>query len=77
MKPPHIAIFTHMAAGHVYPAVALCSELVGRGHHVTYPANKRFSSRIREAGATALDHEPLQIPAMRNAELTTEHSSDQ
>jgi MGT family glycosyltransferase len=55
MKPRHIAVFTHMAAGHVYTSVDVCSELIRRGHRVTFPANDFFSSKLREAGVEALE----------------------
>lgn len=72
MGSQHIAIFTHMAAGHVYPVLGLCSELVSRGYRVTYPANERFSTNIRKTGATAPKFTPLEE---RNSELTIDDSS--
>jgi MGT family glycosyltransferase len=65
MKRRHIAIFTPLAAGHVYPALGLCSELTRRGHRVTYPTDGRLLARIREAGAEPVE---LTYPEMRHAE---------
>lgn len=59
MKPRHIAVFTHMAAGHVYTSIDVCSELIRRGHRVTFPANEFFSARLREAGVEAVE---LKLP---------------
>lgn len=61
MKRKHIAVFTPMATGHVYPPLGLCSELVARGHRVTYPTNERFAARINEAGAEAVNFRALEI----------------
>lgn len=65
MKKRHIAVFTPLVGGHVYPALGLCSELVSRGHRVTYPTNESFAARVREAGATAIG---FKSPEVRNAE---------
>jgi MGT family glycosyltransferase len=65
MKRRHIAVFTPLAAGHVYPALGLCSELIKRGHRITYPTDGRLLARIREAGAEAIE---FKLPEIRNAE---------
>jgi len=62
MKPKHIAIFTHMAAGHVYTFLDVCSELKRRGHRVTFPANKLFAVKINAAGIEAIK---IQMPEIR------------
>lgn len=51
MKRRHIAIFTFPAAGHVYPMLGICSELVKRGYHVTYATTDHYAHRIRQTGA--------------------------
>ncbi len=51
MKRRHIAIFTESGNGHVYPVLPLCSELVKRGHCVTYATSDHYARKIREAGA--------------------------
>lgn len=61
MERKHIAVFTPMSAGHVYPPLGLCSELVRRGHRVTYPTSERFASKIREAGAEAIEIKAAEI----------------
>lgn len=72
MERRHIAVFTHQAAGHVYPALGLCSELVTRGHRVTYPINERFAARVREAGATPLE---FKVPEIRHADKVARPAS--
>lgn len=65
MEPRHIAVFTPMIGGHVYPALGVCAELVSRGHRVTYPTNESYATRVREAGATPVE---LRTPQLKNAE---------
>lgn len=57
MESKHIAVITHMAAGHVYPSLDVCSALIRRGHRVTFPTNAQFAARVREIGAEALELE--------------------
>lgn len=63
MNPKHIAAFTYMSAGHVYPYLDVCSELATRGHRVTFPAHEPFATRIREAGVEAIELKPFVFPA--------------
>jgi MGT family glycosyltransferase len=51
MKPRHIAVFTHLGNAHVYPVLGLCSELVGRGHRVTFATNARYAPEVKKTGA--------------------------
>lgn len=71
MKKRHFAVFTPLIGGHVYPALGLCSELVSRGHRVTYPTNAGFVARVREAGATAIEFE---VPEVRYAATAIQDS---
>ena len=71
MEHRHIAIFTPFAVGHVYPALALSSELVSRGHRVTYPTNERFAAKVRKAGATPIEFKP---PEVKNVEKIIERA---
>jgi len=50
MTRRHIAIFTELGNGHVYPVLPLCSELVKRGHCVTYATSDRYIQEIHETG---------------------------
>lgn len=50
MRQLHIAMVTNLGHGHVFPALALCKELVRRGHRVTYPSNSNYARRIYNAG---------------------------
>lgn len=72
MERRHIAVFTPLVGGHVYPVLGLCSELVSRGYRVTYPTSERFAARIREAGATAIE---FKEPEVRYAEKITQLST--
>lgn len=72
MKGRHIAIFSLLNPGHVYPTLGLCSELVRRGHRITYPTTHRLAERIRQTGA-----EPLvfSVPELTNAEKIKRYPS--
>lgn len=50
MKRRHIAVITLLGNGHVNPVLPLCSELVERGHHLTYITSDHFADRIHETG---------------------------
>jgi MGT family glycosyltransferase len=52
MARQHIAVFTPLVGGHVFPALGLCSELVSRGHRVSFATNEDFAPRVRAVGAT-------------------------
>jgi MGT family glycosyltransferase len=47
----HIAVFTQLGNGHVYPVLPLCTELRKRGHRVTCASNEHYKQIISEAGA--------------------------
>ncbi|WP_146134839.1 macrolide family glycosyltransferase [Actinopolyspora mortivallis] len=51
------------AHGHVNPTLGLVSELVSRGHRVTYAINEDFAPLVEEAGANALCYESTFPPA--------------
>jgi MGT family glycosyltransferase len=65
MEKRHIAVITPLVAGHVYPALAVCSELLKRGHRITYPTDGRLAATIRKAGAEAIE---FTLPELRNVE---------
>lgn len=48
----HVAVVTIPEHGHVLPTLAVVSELVRRGHRVTYVVSSEFEEAVREAGAT-------------------------
>lgn len=72
MEKRHIAVFTPLVGGHVYPALGICSELVSRGHRVTYPTNESFAAKVHEAGATAVE---FKAPEVRYAEKISQDSA--
>jgi demethyllactenocin mycarosyltransferase len=47
----HIAFTTIPYGGHVNPTLAVASELVARGHRVSYAVTEEFSARVAAAGA--------------------------
>lgn len=49
LKRRHVAVFTQMGNGHLYPLLPLCAELVGRGYRVTCATNERYSETVRRA----------------------------
>lgn len=70
----HIAFFAPNGPGHVNPLLGLATELVRRGHRVTFAAPESFADRITETGA---EHVPTpttwkgqgEAPQMHGAEL--------
>ncbi len=47
----HIACICLPAAGHVNPTLPVVSELVRRGHRVTYATSKKYAKAVESAGA--------------------------
>ncbi|WP_411082284.1 macrolide family glycosyltransferase [Streptomyces sp. cmx-18-6] len=61
--------------GHLFPKLALVSELVGRGHHVTYVTIEEFAEKVRGAGAEVLAYtsvKPLESLANDSSITPTE-----
>jgi MGT family glycosyltransferase len=54
MKRRHLAVFTLMGNGHLYPLLPLCTEMIRRGYRVTCPTNERFSRTLRAADLEAV-----------------------
>ena len=60
----HILMSTTAAHGHVHPNLPVMTELVARGHRVTYPVPERFADAVAATGATPLRiHTDLPDPA--------------
>jgi MGT family glycosyltransferase len=59
MKRRHIAIVTILGNAHVYPVLGVCSELVKRGHRVTFATNDRYAPEVRKAGAEPVIYKEL------------------
>lgn len=49
MKRRHLAVFTLMGNGHLYPLLPLCTEMAKRGYRVTCPTNERFARMVHGA----------------------------
>ncbi|WWR60179.1 macrolide family glycosyltransferase [Saccharopolyspora sp. SCSIO 74807] len=58
----HIAFMAVPAHGHVNPGLGLVTELVARGHRVTYATTTDFAPQIAEAGAEVVLYEST-LPA--------------
>ncbi len=50
-RPLHIAMFNIPADGHVNPNLALCAELVDRGHRVSFSIDEGHAAAVRATGA--------------------------
>nr|WP_061300379.1 macrolide family glycosyltransferase [Herbidospora cretacea] len=55
----HIAMFAVPAHGHVNPSLAVISELVRRGHRVTFPTTAHFADAVAASGARPLPHDSV------------------
>jgi MGT family glycosyltransferase len=52
-----IAFFAAPFAGHVNPTLGVVTELVARGHRVSYAVPDEFAARVEEAGGRAVRYE--------------------
>lgn len=52
----HISFMAVPEHGHVNPGLPLVTELVARGHRVSYATTEKFADAVTEAGATPLLH---------------------
>ncbi|GAB3440725.1 macrolide-inactivating glycosyltransferase [Streptomonospora sediminis] len=55
----HIALFTFPLHGHVNPTLGVVTELVRRGHRVTYVTTEEFIGAVAAAGAEVLRYESV------------------
>ncbi|MGW1680747.1 macrolide family glycosyltransferase [Saccharopolyspora sp. NPDC002376] len=65
-RPAHIAFFTIPAHGHINPTLGLITELVNRGHRVSYAVTEPFADQVAEAGATPVHYDSM-LPGSPNA----------
>ncbi|MBA8826880.1 MGT family glycosyltransferase [Saccharopolyspora lacisalsi] len=56
-EPAHIAFMAAPAHGHVNPGLGLVTELVERGHRVTYAISDEFAPQVATAGAAPVVYE--------------------
>jgi dTDP-L-oleandrosyltransferase len=54
MGPWHILVVNVQGHGHVFPSLALVSELARRGHRISYLTGPAFADEVTAAGATAV-----------------------
>ncbi|MFE6975991.1 macrolide family glycosyltransferase [Streptomyces sp. NPDC057682] len=57
MSSYHVAFLPFPAFGHINTTLPVVSELVRRGHRVTFATNARFAPLAAAAGATVLEYE--------------------
>ncbi|MEV5281232.1 macrolide family glycosyltransferase [Streptomyces sp. NPDC051994] len=63
----HIALFNIPAYGHVTPTLAVVTELVRRGHRVSYAVTEEFASQVRATGARLVPYTTT-LPSATRAE---------
>ncbi|WP_328868584.1 macrolide family glycosyltransferase [Streptomyces sp. NBC_00304] len=57
MSAYHVAFLPFPAFGHINTTLPVVTELVRRGHRVTFATNARFAPLAAEAGATVVEYE--------------------
>ena len=60
MESRHVAFFLEQAYGHVIPTLGVASELMRRGHRVSYAVHAGLAGGITRCGARAVVFEPLE-----------------
>ncbi|MCP2256834.1 glycosyltransferase, MGT family [Streptoalloteichus tenebrarius] len=65
--PAHVLVSTVPAHGHVNPMLGIVSELVARGHRVSYTVTEEFAPRVAAAGATPVVYRSI-LPSGPQAE---------
>jgi MGT family glycosyltransferase len=63
-----VAIVTFAAQGHINKSLAIASELVARGHRVTYPVSAQFAAQVQAAGAVPVHYRATINPEPSAAE---------
>jgi UDP:flavonoid glycosyltransferase YjiC (YdhE family) len=53
MKPRHIAIFTTLAKGHMFPALGFLPELIKRGYRISIATDDNHAKFAHAVGAEA------------------------
>jgi glycosyltransferase, MGT family len=66
MKSRHIAVAATLGNAHLYPVLGLCSELVKRGHRVTFPVNDQYAPVVRKSGANPVPYRDLRIEVFKS-----------
>jgi MGT family glycosyltransferase len=61
MHRHHIAFFVPPAHGHINPTLRTVSDLIARGHRVTYATPERFAPTLRDIGAEVVTYEARAI----------------
>ncbi|MGW5668700.1 macrolide family glycosyltransferase [Micromonospora sp. NPDC003776] len=56
MTPRHILVVNVQGHGHVFPSLALVSELARRGHRISYMTGPAFAEEVTAAGATVVPY---------------------
>ncbi|NUP30823.1 MAG: glycosyl transferase [Streptomycetaceae bacterium] len=73
--PSRILVVDIPSNGHLFPKLAVVTELVDRGHHVTYVTVEEFADKVRTTGAEVLPYtsvKPLESLAADSSITPTE-----
>ncbi|UGQ13406.1 hypothetical protein LO772_07300 [Yinghuangia sp. ASG 101] len=73
--PSRLLVIDIPSNGHLFPKLAVVTELVARGHHVTYVTVEEFAEKVRATGAEVLAYDsvkPLESLAADSSITPTE-----
>lgn len=59
MRPRHVVFVSYPGFGHIKPTLAVASELIRRGHRVTYLVTDHYADRVAATGARVLTYHSL------------------
>lgn len=71
----HILFMPLPAYGHVTPTLAVVSQLIDRGHRVTFATTEEFAAAVRATGATPLCYESSLAGKQQPEKFTTDYVS--
>lgn len=57
--PSRLLVIDIPSNGHLFPKLAVVTELVARGHHVTYVTVEEFAEKVRATGADVLAYDSV------------------
>jgi NDP-glycosyltransferase len=73
MRKSHIAFIVESAYGHIIPTLAVASELIRRGHRVSYAVKDSLSRGIANIGVECVVYKPLENK-LRFQDVVTEQT---
>jgi len=75
MGPRHVLVVSVQGHGHVYPSLGLVTELVKRGHRVSYVTTPIFTEVVEATGATVLHYRSV-FDDVRVPEVVTQDDAE-